>query len=295
MSSSLEEYLRQNVLPANAVSAPRDSEVFFLGLKSAATVDDCVAMNDPFDIFSRSHFLWTAPISCKAQVLGLPPDDVEGINEACPDGYCLGTSCRQSSAQCFRRCGVIYAFRGSSESECTSSSTVCSVKGIPDGDECEGNYCVYCPGGKDGDCIHVPGDQDFCENTVACELVDGRLLFGMTEEECDAQTGFCSVDCPGESCRSLDGLYGVCLATVGTETLCGDLNSISGVEAVWYEDAICVVDAETLSTCTEVLSIFLFFNFTFYNFFFRFSFSFFFYLFFFFVSFHTFHHTKAKF
>ena len=55
-----------------------------------------------------------------------------------------------------------------------------------------------------------------------------------------AQIGSCSVDCPGESCRSLDGLNGVCLATVSSETLCENLNSISGVDAVWYEDTICV-------------------------------------------------------
>ena len=251
MSSSLEEYLRLNVLPPEvAESASRDSEEFFLALKVAALVDDCVATNEPLDIFLRSRYVWTAPIACKARVLDLPEDDVEGINAVCPDGNCLGTFCRESSASCFRNCEPSYVFHESSESECLS--TVCPVAdGLP-GDECVGTYCLYCPGGEDEDCIYVPGDQEFCENTVACELGDGGVVFGLTDEECDAQTGSCSVDCPGESCRSLDGLNGVCLATVDSETLCENLNSISGVNAIWYEDSICVVNAETLSTCTEV-------------------------------------------
>ena len=184
MSSSLEEYLRVNILPPEVESAPRDSEEFFLGLKSAALVNDCVATNEPLDIFLRSRYVWTAAISCKARILGLSEDDVEGINALCPARCCLGTVCRESSAQCFRNCEPLYVFHESSESECSSSSTVCPVAGLP-GDECEGTYCLYCPGGEDEDCIYVPGDQDFCENTVACELEDGGVVFGLTEEECD--------------------------------------------------------------------------------------------------------------
>ena len=45
MSPSLEEYLRLNVLPQEVASSPVDSQEFFIGLKSAATVDDCVAKN----------------------------------------------------------------------------------------------------------------------------------------------------------------------------------------------------------------------------------------------------------
>ena len=257
ISSSLEEYLRLNVLPPEAASAPRDSEEFFLGLKSAATVDDCVAPNDPLDILFRSRYVWTARDSCKATILGVPEDDVEAINELCPPGYCLGTGCRQSTAQCFRQCEPIYVFASSeSESECTS--VVCPVSGLPDGSDCEGSYCVYCPGGEGEECQYVSGDQDFCENSVACELMDGSTIF-VTKEECDAQTGFCSVECPGESCRSLAGLDGVCSATVSSETLCVDLNSISGVEAVWYEDSICVITAEDEATCDEVKPFYLFF------------------------------------
>ena len=251
--------MRLNVLPPEAVSAPRDSETFFLGLKSAALVDDCVAMNEPLDIFLRSRYVWTASVACKANILGLSLDDVEGVNALCPPGSCLGTSCRQSSAQCFRLCEPIYVFQESSEPECSSSSTVCPVSGLPPGDDCEGNFCLYCPGKEDEDCIYVPGDQDFCENTVACTLEDGELLFGLSEEECAAQTGYCSIDCPGESCRSLNGFSGICLATVSSETLCEGLNSIFGVDAVWYEDSICVLNAENFSTCTtEVFSIFSF-------------------------------------
>ena len=257
MGSSLEEYLRLNVLPPEATSAPLHSTEFFMGLKSAATVEDCVSIDDALDLSFRERYVWSATsIACKADVLGLPEDDIEGINALCPDGHCLGTSCRQSSAQCFKICEPAYNFHPSSEDECISSSTVCPVTGLP-GDDCEGNYCMYCPGGEGEECVYVPGDQDFCENTVACE-VDGKLVLGLTEEECNAQSGSCSVECLGESCRSLDKLSGACLASVDSETLCENLNSISGVEATWYDDSICVVNAETEATCTEVHQYFFF-------------------------------------
>ena len=271
MSPSLEDYLRSNILPKEASFASRDSEIFFLGLKSVALVDDCIATNEPLDIFLRSRYVWTAleSLTCKAEVLGLPVDDIESVNEICPPGYCLGTSCKQSGAQCYTRCLPLYVFHASSEVECSSSSIVCPVTGLPesdggggsddaDDDKCkEGNYCVYCPGGEDEECIYVPGDQDFCENTVACELGDGDIIFGLSAENCYAQTGHCSTDCPGESCRSLDRLRGVCLVAVDSESLCEGFNKISNVEAVWYEDSICVVNANTLESCIEVLFLFL--------------------------------------
>ena len=254
MSSSFEEYLRLNVLPPEAASAPRDSEEFFLGLKSSATMEDCVAVGDALDISMRSRFIWSSIVACKADVLGLPVDDIEGINALCPDGYCLGSSCKQSTAQCFYTCEPSYDLVLSSEEECTAASIVCPVTGLSD--ECDESHCVYCPGGEGEDCINVPGDQDFCENTVACELQDGQIVFDLSEEECTALTGSCSVDCFGESCRSLDKQKGVCLATVGSENLCENLNNIDGIAAVWYDDTICVVETET--TCTEVYSFLLF-------------------------------------
>eukprot|EP00008_Paramoeba_atlantica_P010747 CAMPEP_0201480978 /NCGR_PEP_ID=MMETSP0151_2-20130828/5324_1 /ASSEMBLY_ACC=CAM_ASM_000257 /TAXON_ID=200890 /ORGANISM="Paramoeba atlantica, Strain 621/1 / CCAP 1560/9" /LENGTH=1727 /DNA_ID=CAMNT_0047862983 /DNA_START=164 /DNA_END=5347 /DNA_ORIENTATION=+ len=254
MSPSLEEYLRLNILSPEPASQPRDSEAFFLGLKSAASVDDCISPTDTLDIFLRSRYVWFARNSCKAEVLGVPPDDLEAINELCPPGYCLGTACRQSTEQCFRFCEPLYVLESSSEDECTSSPTICPVSGLPN-DECEGNYCVYCPGGDGEECQYVPGDQDFCENSVACELGDGHsVVFGLSEEECLAQSGYCSVDCPGESCRSLDGLFGACLVTVASENLCDDLNTFPGVESVWYEDTICVINAEDQATCDELSS-----------------------------------------
>ena len=255
LSPSLEEYLRLNVLPLGPDSSSVDSEAFFLGLKYAATVDDCIVREDPLDIFLRSRNIWTATTACKADVLGLSEDDEAGVNALCPPGYCLGTSCRQSTAQCYRSCDPLYVSHPSSETECSSSPTVCPVSGLPG--ECEGSYCAYCPGGEGEDCQYVPGDQDFCLNTVACELVDGSVIFGLTEDECNVQSGFCSVDCPGESCRSLDGLYGVCLATVSSESLCEDLNLFSGVDASWYEDSICILSATDRSSCTEVFSFFV--------------------------------------
>ena len=268
MSPSLEEYLRLNVLPQEVASSPVDSQEFFIGLKSAATVDDCVAMNDSLDILLRSRYVWTALLSCQAEVLGVPEDDVEAINALCPPGYCLGTSCLQSTQQCYRACEPNYVFHESFESECSLSLTVCPVSGIPGGD-CEGNSCVYCPGGNEEDCQYIEGDEDFCENTVACELKDGSVVFGLSETECNEQSGYCSVDCPGQSCRSWDGFDGVCLATVSSESLCEDLNSFPEVDAVWYEDTICAISSQSQSTCAEVfLFLFLFF--------FLFSFSFFF-------------------
>ena len=253
MSSSEEEYLRLNVLPPEVTSSPVDSQEFLEGLKSAATVDDCIAMDDPLDIFLRSRYVWTALTSCQADVLGVPEDDIEAINSLCPPGYCLGTACRQSSPQCYKTCEPRYEFYESSETECTSSSTVCPVSGIPGGGgECEGSYCVYCPGGDEENCQYVEGDEDFCENTIACELKDGSVVFGLSEAECNEQSGYCSIDCQGESCRSLDGLDGVCLATVSSESLCVDLNNFDGVDAVWYEDSICVISSQSQSSCAEV-------------------------------------------
>ena len=286
MSPSLEEYLRLNVLPPKAASAPVDSQDFFVGLKLAATVDDCVAMDDPLDIFLRSRYVWTALLDCQANILGVPEDEIEVINALCPPGYCLGTSCLQSTAQCYNACEPQYVLHESSESECSSSPTVCPVSGIPGGGECgeAGSYCVYCPGGggnDDGDdCQYVEGDEDFCKNTVACELKDGSVVFGLTETECNEQSGYCSVDCPGASCRSLDGLDGVCLVTVSSETLCEDLHHIFGVDVVWYQDSICVISSPSQTDCAQVFFFFPFFLFFFFS-----SFIFIF-IFFSFLSFH---------
>ena len=132
------------------------------------------------------------------------------------------------------------------------------MSGIPGGD-CEGSYCVYCPGGNEEDCQYVEGDEDFCENTVACELKDGSVVFGLSETECNEQSGYCSVDCPGQSCRSWDGFDGVCLAIISSESLCEDLNSFPEVDAVWYQDTICVISSQSQSTCAEVFFFFFFF------------------------------------
>ena len=158
MSPSLEDYLRRLILPPE-LSGPRDTEEFFLELKAAATVNDCIAENEPLDIFLRSRYVWTALISCQASVLGLAEGDVEGIQALCPSGYCLGTACRQSTAQCFRFCEPIYKYFPSDESECIESSTICPITGLPG--ECEGSHCMYCPGGEEEGCQYVSGDQDF--------------------------------------------------------------------------------------------------------------------------------------
>jgi len=252
MSSSLEEYLRVNVLPSSVASRPSGSEEFFMALKEAATVDDCISINEAMDISMRARYVWSASSdACKARALGVPEDDTDLINELCPDGYCLGDSCRQSTAQCFVACEEKYVYSPSSESDCSLAATSCPVSEIPGGG-CDGDYCVYCPGGEDEDCQYVSSDEGLCGSTVACEMNDGVVLFGLTEEECNAQASYCTVDCIGESCRSLDNLYGVCLATVGSETACNNVNDIDGVEAFWYDDAICVVSTDRESTCAEL-------------------------------------------
>ena len=190
-------------------------------------------------------------INAKLKFLGFLKDDTDQINELCPDGVCLGEACRQSTAQCFVSCEPRYEFTPASEADCLSGGTGCQVSGIPGGG-CDGEYCVYCPGGDTQECQYVALNQGDCESTVACELDDGSVLFGLTEEECNDQSGYCTVDCPGESCRSLEGIFGVCLASVGSETACNNLNSIGGVEAVWYDGSICVISTDTEDSCAQV-------------------------------------------
>ena len=104
MTSSLEDYLRREVLPSSSIrNAQRDSDEFFEALKTAATVQDCVVPGNPLHIEKRSRYVWDSETNdCKATVLGLTlPGDLDELNVKCPAEICLGISCPQVFFQSF--------------------------------------------------------------------------------------------------------------------------------------------------------------------------------------------------
>ncbi len=114
MTASLETYLkyfilnvsisvfshfcfRTYVLPSSVANYSKDSPQFISALRSAATVNDCAAPHDPFDLQYRTRYIWdTLDLGCKALYMGLTyPDNSTLMQSECPPGNCLGTFCQE--------------------------------------------------------------------------------------------------------------------------------------------------------------------------------------------------------
>jgi len=149
---------------------------------------------------------------------------------------CLGTAtCRLRDDICrlsYQSC-ITQRWETATQSACTALNSTCSVSNAPN---CTGEYvCSYCPGGSSS-CVIVPGvtSESECSSLVACELKDGSIEY-VTEEQCSQTFGTCTSDCIGQSCRSFDGLSGVCV-----------LGNVSGTSCVsngglWYQNTTCIL------------------------------------------------------
>ena len=48
-----------------------------------------------------------------------------------------------------------------------------------------GSHCVFCPNDHTFPCLVVPGvGEEECTGGMGCELPDGRVVFGLSEEDC---------------------------------------------------------------------------------------------------------------
>jgi len=94
MSSFTEYYIRHQILPDPMESYARNSSEFFLAVRSAASVGDCVNPLSPLDITKRTRYVWNGiSVECMANVLGISnsTDMTEYLVESiCPPQYCLG-------------------------------------------------------------------------------------------------------------------------------------------------------------------------------------------------------------
>jgi hypothetical protein len=107
MSSSTEYYVRYQILPNPMESAARNSSEFFLAVRAAAAVPDCVDQSAALDITQRTRYIWKGTsLQCQIEALGLPNEGANAaavVDALCPPQYCLGNRFRLvgSLALCF--------------------------------------------------------------------------------------------------------------------------------------------------------------------------------------------------
>lgn len=102
--------------------------------------------------------------------------------------------------------------------------------------------------------------EEQCRTATVCELPDGTLEFGLSEEECHARNAQCSVRCAGESCRSYSDMAGVCGVGIGGDnTTCMDFETRTGVRAEFDNiSQLCyAADVTTAAACVQVCVIFI--------------------------------------
>ena len=69
---------------------------------------------------------------------------------------------------------------------------------------------------------------------TACELADGSFRYDLSRQECEDLIGECTSDCAGQSCRSLDGVGGVCGVIIGGGGDCGSMGGFVGGDGACY-------------------------------------------------------------
>jgi len=191
-------------------------------------------------------------VECKAEQLGLPVEDTEGIENQCPAGVCLGQSCREEYPNCLANCNADYRFVDTDE-DC-DPEPLCSISDL---DDCDGSHCAYCPSDHSLPCTLVAGvDRDDCDNNIGCELPDGRVLFGLSEDECRDYDASCSITCPGDGCLSLSETSGVCVVDVPNFPTCQNVAKSYSIETVWWDgDSCLIIPYDTREACEDFAAL----------------------------------------
>lgn len=264
MSSITEDYIRRRVLPERLGSVDKDSEEFYLAIREMARDADCVNENNAFDVGYRRRLLLLdryAELSNPICVY----DEYLCAYASCPLRYnCLSLSCRMANnLGCSSTLQVTKGIMQSSEATCPTDEGICSFENVNLEACLEGrNVCGYCrerelgESGEDEACIALPEvmSQQECSATVACELPDGTVTTASSEEECRSSHGECSVPCEGFSCKSNNGITGVCyIASAETQSECLSAGEVATFTAVWENDEICALsNVSSEADCNQV-------------------------------------------
>ena len=257
---SVTESLLRDSFPALANYSRNDFE-FFEIVRQGSSFPQCASTKFALENRYRFGFIYDAPsLSCKADVLGLTlPQDTAQILSECGPQRCTDTTCSFIPDECYERCQAKVVFDYAALTRCPSTQS-CNVD-IPE-EECNGEFvCAYCPPRAfASQCVHLPdlNTPEECSSATVCELANGEIVIGLSEEECLQTQGSCSVDCEGEMCMSLTQLPGMCASSLpASQSNCDDLAMITGEATLWYTEFsgenVCVfsnVDDE--KKCDEV-------------------------------------------
>ena len=237
MDSIVESILR-DVIPPLANYSTTDFEFYYL-MRLAFNYPECASPRFAFENRYRVGFVYDAPsMECKARELGLTlPEDTAQVLEECGPQRCLDTSCKYESKDCYENCYPRVTLDATAPFSCPVGETFCNVDLSEE--ECDGrSVCAYCPpSGFRRQCFvleGIDGPED-CESATVCELPDGQILTGLSEQECLQTQGYCDVDCDGVVCMSLKGLTGACVAEmVMSEVECDGVGGDVGEPTLWY-------------------------------------------------------------
>ena len=234
---------------------------FFSAFRAQASGPGCASSRFALENQFRPSNIYDAPsLSCKADQLGLTlPQDEAKLLAECGPQRCLDSSCKFRNDECYEKC---YPRISLERNACPVDEKFCNVN-LPE-EDCDGRYvCAYCrPSGFFTQCTHIEGitSEEECMEAIACELPNGEIVTGLSEQECVQSMGSCSVDCEGEMCASLNGIGGVCATTVTiSQPDCENIGNSRGVEVLWYTDfsgqPLCVLPEVGEADCEEVSGI----------------------------------------
>ena len=240
-------WVKKNVLPAYASTLDKDSPEFFTLLREASLASDCISNQSVFDISHRSRVV--SEIESDGSGLSflvslfhnLRQATMQDLERECAPQDCLGLSCPYQPNNCWEYCHLRVVPIESTFSDClANNASICNF------DTCDGAFtCAYCI--PSGACISDPliDTEAECLSSTACELRDGTIRFDLSIDECLAQS-YCTVDCPGQACRSLYGFYGVCEAmAISSVDACVLLDE---GDPQWYE-GVCLLTSLTEYHC----------------------------------------------
>ena len=257
---SVTESLLRGSFPA-LVDYGRDDYEFFEIVRQGSGYPQCSSTRFALETRYRFGFIYDAPsLSCKADVLGLTlPQDTAQVLSECGMQRCLDTTCSFVPKECYERCQAKVNFDYSVFLGCPETQS-CNVD-IPE-EECNGKFvCAYCPPRAfSSQCVHLPGidTPEECSSAIVCELANGEIVTGLSDEECLRTQGSCSVDCEGQMCMSLNQLPGICATDLpASQVECDNLAVATGEVTLWYTEfsgeSICVFpNVENEEECDEV-------------------------------------------